>query len=130
VSLLPDEADAVVLRHDEGGDSLRHAHAAKRRAVTHPETLAVDLRKRLEAIAAADDLVGYGPYLDRLSVNVRQRKHPSDNRVESERAAFALDLALKGQRVVVVSSGDPGVFAMASAVLEVACEPAYAGVRP
>ena len=80
------------------------------------------------AVAAAEDLIGYGPYLDRLPVNVRQRKHPSDNRVESERAAFALDLALKGQRVVVVSSGDPGVFAMASAVLEVACEPAYAGV--
>jgi len=80
------------------------------------------------AIAAADDLIGYGPYLDRLPANVRQRKHPSDNRVESERAAFALDLALKGSRVVVVSSGDPGVFAMASAVVEVACEPAYADV--
>jgi precorrin-2 C20-methyltransferase/precorrin-3B C17-methyltransferase len=80
------------------------------------------------AIAAADDLVGYGPYLDRLPSNAGQRKHGSDNRVESERAAFALDLAAKGQRVVVVSSGDPGVFAMASAVLEVACEPAYAAV--
>jgi precorrin-2 C20-methyltransferase/precorrin-3B C17-methyltransferase len=45
--------------------------------------------------------------------------------VESERAAFALDLACRGRRVAVVSSGDPGVFAMASAVLEVATEPAY-----
>src|SRR6266545_3227370 len=80
------------------------------------------------AIAGATDLIGYGPYLDRLPANVRQRKHPSDNRVESERAAFALDLALKGSRVVVVSSGDPGVFAMASAVVEVACEPAYLDV--
>lgn len=77
------------------------------------------------AIAAADDLVGYGPYLERLAPNARQHRHPSDNRVETERAAFALDLALKGSRVVVVSSGDPGVFAMASALLEVACEPAY-----
>lgn len=80
------------------------------------------------AIAAADDLVGYGPYLNRLAPNARQRRHASDNRVEAERAAFALDLALKGSRVVVVSSGDPGVFAMASALLEVACEPAYDGV--
>jgi precorrin-2 C20-methyltransferase/precorrin-3B C17-methyltransferase len=80
------------------------------------------------AIAAADDLIGYGPYLDRLPDRARQRKHGSDNRVESERAAFALDLARKGSRVVVVSSGDPGVFAMASAVTEVASEPAYADI--
>jgi precorrin-2 C20-methyltransferase / precorrin-3B C17-methyltransferase len=80
------------------------------------------------AIAAADDLVGYGPYLERLQTQAGQRKHASDNRVESERAAFALDLAAKGQRVVVVSSGDPGVFAMASAVLEVASEQEYADV--
>jgi precorrin-2 C20-methyltransferase / precorrin-3B C17-methyltransferase len=82
------------------------------------------------AIAAADDVVGYRPYLDRLPpASARQRRHGSDNRVESERAAFALDLAAKGSRVVVVSSGDPGVFAMASAVIEVACEPEYADVE-
>ena len=44
--------------------------------------------------------------------------HPSDNRVELDRAALALDLAARGRRVVVVSSGDPGVFAMAAAVFE------------
>lgn len=80
------------------------------------------------AIAGADDLIGYGPYVDRLPDLARQRKHGSDNRVESERAAFALDLARKGSRVVVVSSGDPGVFAMASAVTEVAAEPEYADI--
>jgi precorrin-2 C20-methyltransferase / precorrin-3B C17-methyltransferase len=80
------------------------------------------------AIARADDLIGYGPYLQRLPDRARQRKHGSDNRVESERAAFALDLARKGSQVVVVSSGDPGVFAMASAVTEVAAEPEYADV--
>lgn len=80
------------------------------------------------AVAAADDLVGYGPYLDRLPTNPRQRKHASDNRVEAERAEFALDLARRGSRVVVVSSGDPGVFAMASAVLEVATEERFAEV--
>ncbi len=80
------------------------------------------------AIAGADDLIGYGPYVDRLPDRARQRKHGSDNRVESERAAFALDLARKGSKVVVVSSGDPGVFAMASAVTEVASEPEYADI--
>jgi precorrin-2 C20-methyltransferase/precorrin-3B C17-methyltransferase len=78
------------------------------------------------ALASADDVIGYGPYVDRLPDRARQRKHGSDNKVESERAAFALDLARKGSRVVVVSSGDPGVFAMASAVTEVASEPEYA----
>jgi precorrin-2 C20-methyltransferase/precorrin-3B C17-methyltransferase len=79
-------------------------------------------------LAAADHLVGYGPYVDRVPHNPRQQRHSSDNKVESERAEFALDLALRGARVAVVSSGDPGVFAMASAVLEVAAEPRYAGV--
>ncbi len=81
-----------------------------------------------EALAAADDLVGYGPYLDRVPANPRQTRHPSDNRVEAERAAHALDLARTGRRVAVVSSGDPGVFAMAAAVLEVAERPDYAEV--
>jgi precorrin-2 C20-methyltransferase/precorrin-3B C17-methyltransferase len=82
-----------------------------------------------EALAGADDLVGYGPYLDRVEINPRQERHPSDNRVEAERAAHALKLARNGRRVAVVSSGDPGVFAMAAAVLEVAAQPEYADVR-
>ncbi|MCP3802535.1 precorrin-2 C(20)-methyltransferase [Allokutzneria sp. A3M-2-11 16] len=80
------------------------------------------------ALASADDLVGYVTYIDRVPTNPRQRKHASDNKVEAERAAFALDLAKRGSRVVVVSSGDPGVFAMASAVLEVAGEEQFADV--
>ena len=80
------------------------------------------------ALAAADDLVGYGPYLDRVPPDPRQRRHASDNRVEAERAAFALDLAKRGRRVAVVSSGDPGVFAMAAAVLEVAEDPQWKDV--
>ncbi|MGW4960643.1 precorrin-3B C(17)-methyltransferase [Nonomuraea sp. NPDC004186] len=73
-----------------------------------------------EALAAATDLVGYGPYVDRVAPNPRQRRHRTDNRVEAERARHALELARDGARVAVVSSGDPGVFAMASAVLEAA----------
>ena len=74
----------------------------------------------LAVLAAADDVVGYAPYVDRVPPNPRQRRHGSDNRVEAQRAEFALDLALRGRRVAVVSSGDPGVFAMATAVLEAA----------
>jgi precorrin-2 C20-methyltransferase/precorrin-3B C17-methyltransferase len=83
----------------------------------------------LAVLAAADDIVGYGPYVDRVPPNPRQRRHGSDNRVEAQRAEFALDLALRGRRVAVVSSGDPGVFAMATAVLEVAADDQrFAGV--
>ncbi|MEU9834748.1 precorrin-2 C(20)-methyltransferase [Streptosporangium sp. NPDC048047] len=73
-----------------------------------------------DALATATDLVGYGPYVDRVEPNPRQRRHRTDNRVEAERARHALELAGEGRRVAVVSSGDPGVFAMASAVLEAA----------
>ncbi|MCF6473809.1 precorrin-2 C(20)-methyltransferase [Nonomuraea sp. MG754425] len=71
-----------------------------------------------DALAAATDIVGYGPYVDRVPPNPRQRRHRTDNRVEAERARHALELARDGARVAVVSSGDPGVFAMASAVME------------
>ncbi|WP_329047775.1 precorrin-2 C(20)-methyltransferase [Streptomyces violaceus] len=80
------------------------------------------------ALAAADDLVGYTTYLDRVPQRAGQVRHGSDNRVESERAEFALDLARRGRRVAVLSGGDPGVFAMATAVLEVASQKEYADV--
>jgi precorrin-3B C17-methyltransferase len=70
------------------------------------------------ALVQATDLVGYGPYLDRVPVHSGQRRHASDNRVEMDRARHALELAASGRQVVVVSGGDPGVFAMASAVFE------------
>lgn len=79
-------------------------------------------------LSFATDLVGYGPYVDRVPTRPGQRRHSSDNRVEAERAAMALDLAKNGARVAVVSSGDPGVFAMAAAVLEVAAEDQWRGV--
>lgn len=73
-------------------------------------------------LAAATDLIGYGPYLDRVGarfgVRADQRGHPSDNTHEPARARLACTLAQQGRAVAVVSSGDPGVFAMATAVLE------------
>ncbi|BBX69816.1 precorrin-2 C(20)-methyltransferase [Mycolicibacterium psychrotolerans] len=73
-------------------------------------------------LAAATDLIGYGPYLDRVGVREGQRRHPSDNTDEPARARLACSLAQQGHTVAVVSSGDPGVFAMATAVLEEAKE--------
>ena len=72
-----------------------------------------------QVIAAATDVVGYIPYVARIAPRDGLVLHPSDNRVETDRARHALDMAAAGRRVLVVSSGDPGVFAMAAAVYEV-----------
>ncbi len=78
-------------------------------------------------LTAATDLIGYGPYLDRVRPATGQRRHPSDNTDEPARARLACELAERGRAVAVVSSGDPGVFAMATAVLEEAKQ--WPGVR-
>ncbi len=70
------------------------------------------------ALAQATDVVGYIPYVKRIPPREGLTLHASDNRVEIERATHALEMAEAGRQVVVVSSGDPGVFAMASAVFE------------
>lgn len=71
-----------------------------------------------EALAAADALYGYGPYLDRVLSREGQTRHGSGNRVEGARAQDALNEAAGGANVAMVSGGDPGVFAMAAAVCE------------
>jgi len=70
------------------------------------------------AVAAAKWFYGYGPYVDRLELRPDQIKVASDNREEISRAQAALAKAAEGERVAVVSGGDPGVFAMAAAVCE------------
>ncbi len=85
---------------------------------TGPGDPALLAPRAAEALAAATDLVGYGPYLDRLPAVPGQARHPSDNRVELDRARHALELAAAGHRVAVVSAGDAGVFGMAAAVFE------------
>ena len=69
-------------------------------------------------MAGATDLVGYAPYLARHTRLAHQRLHASENRVEAERANLALGLASSGCDVALVSGGDPGVFAMAAALVE------------
>lgn len=71
-----------------------------------------------QVLTQATDVIGYIPYVARVAPRAGLNLHPTDNRVEIDRALHALQLAAAGARVVVVSSGDPGVFAMASAVFE------------
>ena len=70
------------------------------------------------ALAEATDIVGYAPYVARVPHRPGLFRHASDNRVELDRARHALQLAEAGAKVAVVSGGDAGVFAMASAVFE------------
>lgn len=73
-----------------------------------------------EIIKSATNLVGYKTYLDLVgSLADGKQRHESDNREEEARAKMALDLAASGRYVAVVSSGDPGIYAMATAVFEV-----------
>lgn len=72
------------------------------------------------AIRNAQAVVGYDPYLDLLGDLILGKEiHRSQMREEIERCRLAVELALTGKRVVVVSSGDPGVYGMAGPVLEV-----------
>jgi precorrin-3B C17-methyltransferase len=70
------------------------------------------------ALADATDVLGYAPYVARVPPREGLTLRPSDNRMELQRAEEALRLAAEGRSVVIVSSGDPGVFAMAAAVFE------------
>jgi cobalt-precorrin 5A hydrolase / precorrin-3B C17-methyltransferase len=92
--------------------------------------LAPDARKALDA---AEDIVGYASYLSLAGpFRAKQALHASDNREEMARARHALALAARGREVAVLSSGDPGVFAMAAAVMEAldgADDPAWLGVE-
>ncbi len=71
------------------------------------------------ALADAQDVIGYRRYLDLLGAPTPgQRRHPFPLGAEEARARRALDLAAGGRRVALVSSGDPGIYAMATLVFE------------
>lgn len=71
-------------------------------------------------LAQVQHVVGYAPYVARVPQREGLTRHVSGNTVEVDRARLALDLALGGASVAVVSGGDAGVFGMASAVFEAA----------
>lgn len=71
------------------------------------------------ALAQASDVLGYAPYVARVPPRAGLALHASDNREELARAHHGLRIAAAGGRAVIVSSGDPSVFAMAAAVFEV-----------
>lgn len=83
----------------------------------------------MDVLARVNHVVGYAPYVNRVPQRAGMTRHASGNTVEVERARTALELALKGEQVAVVSGGDAGIYGMASAVFEAAEDPRYAHVE-
>ena len=80
-------------------------------------------------LEAADAVVGYGLYTDMVRAWVpTARCVPSPIGAERVRAGAALRLAAEGRHIVVVSSGDAGIYGMAGLVLELAATPEFAHI--
>lgn len=75
--------------------------------------------KAVEALKDCDIIVGYNTYIA-LVKHIIQGKEVVGNgmRQEVDRCQKAVDLAVEGHKVAVISSGDPGVYGMAGLVLE------------
>ncbi|MNF53246.1 Precorrin-3B C(17)-methyltransferase [compost metagenome] len=120
VSILGDDAIAIAVA-DNPLDPLLIGRPRGRLAVIGLGPGAAELMvPAVKAeLARANDVLGYETYV-RMAGPFRadQVLHCTDNREEMQRARHAFELAAQGRSVVVVSSGDPGVFAMAAAVLE------------
>lgn len=75
--------------------------------------------KARTAIAASTDLVAYGLYLDLLGeLCAGKTHHDLPLGEEIGRARLALDLAASGKATALISSGDIGIYAMATLVFE------------
>jgi precorrin-3B C17-methyltransferase len=71
-------------------------------------------------LAAADTVVGYGTYVDLIRPLVKDKEVIRTGMTkEVERVAKALDTAMAGKSVALVSSGDPGIYAMAGLAFEI-----------
>ncbi|KGN36809.1 precorrin-2 C(20)-methyltransferase [Knoellia subterranea] len=82
-----------------------------------------------EVLGTVQHVIGYAPYVARVPQRPGLTRHASGNTVEVDRGQHALELALAGDDVAVVSGGDAGVFGMAAAVFEAAEDPRFDGVE-
>lgn len=84
------------------------------------------------ALMAAETVIGYGLYLEQLAPILRPDQSLERSALGNEmaRAARAVELAADGQSVALVSSGDIGIYAMASPVFDVLRERGWRGSEP
>lgn len=72
-----------------------------------------------ESIENADIIVGYNTYLELVKELLVDKIIVGTGMMqEVERCQIAVDKALEGKKVAVISSGDPGIYGMAGLVLE------------
>ncbi len=83
------------------------------------------------AVRHAEVVVGYSAYVDQCADLIGPQQHVvrSPLGAELDRAQMALEAAADGKQVALVCSGDPGIYAMASPVLELAGRPDLAAVQ-
>jgi len=80
-----------------------------------------------ELLTAAEVVIGYSTYIN-LVEHLLQDKEVIEGSMygEIQRCQLAIQRASQGQRVALVSSGDPGIYGMAGPVLELAPSPPFA----
>jgi precorrin-3B C17-methyltransferase len=77
----------------------------------------------VRTIRDADVVVGYRTYLELLPDLLAGKEVVSSSMMqEVERCRSALRMAEEGRKVVMVSGGDPGIYAMAGLLFEIAAE--------
>jgi len=116
-----DRATCAIARSIEPIDTTDLGRSRGRLAVVGLGPGSTDWRT-LEAetlLAQSTDIVGYSGYLDQLGPALKTKTlHGFPLGKEIERVNAALDLAAEGRIVSLVSSGDPGIYAMGALVFE------------
>ena len=75
--------------------------------------------KALDALRASDVIAGYGVYVDLVKPLFPEKEYlTTAMRKEADRCRMAIDAAMEGKTVSMISSGDAGVFGMAGLILE------------
>ena len=76
-------------------------------------------KKAMDALRASDVIAGYGVYVDLVKPLFPEKEYlTTAMRREADRCRMAIDAAMGGKTVSMISSGDAGVFGMAGLILE------------
>lgn len=79
--------------------------------------------KAVEAIENSDTIVGYGVYTDLIADLIEGKEIiTTPMKKEVDRCHSAVQAAIEGKNVAMVSSGDAGIYGMAGLILEVLSE--------
>lgn len=80
-------------------------------------------QQAIDAVTQADLVVGYTTYIRLLEEQFPElRYYATPMRKETDRCRAAVEAALTGKTVALVSSGDSGIYGMAGVLLEIAAE--------